>query len=105
MKLKILSAALLVSASIGAAHAQDIIATAGTDWRGFFIGGNIGGAWSHTCDDWEPGATIRNNPALANRFYNRDCPNNGDFIGGVDLGYNFQYEQWVWGLKLDYEAV
>ena len=44
-------------------------------------------------------------PGLANTFYNRNCPNNGNFIGGVDLGYNFQYDQWVWGFKADYDAV
>ena len=90
MKLKTL-AALLALASIGAAQAQDIITTATTDWRGFYVGGNIGGAWNHTCSSWDPGPLIRGNPALANAFYNRDCPNNGNFIGGVDLGYNFQY--------------
>jgi outer membrane immunogenic protein len=99
-------AALLALASIaGAAHAQDVIATVQNPWEGFFAGANIGGAWNHTCSSWEPGPTIRNNPTLANAFYNRDCPNNGNFIGGVDVGYNFQYDQWVWGLKADYEAI
>jgi len=98
--------ALLALASLaGAAHAQDVIATVQNPWEGFFAGANIGGAWNHTCDSWEPGPTIRNNPALANRFYNRDCPSNGNFIGGVDFGYNFQVDQWVWGFKLDYDAV
>ena len=103
MKLTTFSAALL--ASVGAAQAQDIITTAGTDWRGFFVGANIGGAWNHTCQSWTPGPVITGNPALATAFYNRNCPNNGNFIGGVDLGYNFQYDQWVWGFKADYEAV
>src|SRR5271165_5931670 len=104
MKISGISAALFALASV-AAQAQDIITTAGTDWRGFFVGANIGGAWNHTCQSWDPGPGIRNNPTLATAFYNRDCPNNGNFIGGVDLGYNFQYDQWVWGLKADYDAV
>src|SRR5271166_4568018 len=106
MKLKTLAASLAL-ASVGAAQAQDIITTAGTDWRGFFAGANIGGAWNHTCQSWEPGSAITSGsyPGLANAFYNRSCPNNGNFIGGVDLGYNFQYDQWVWGLKADYDAV
>jgi outer membrane immunogenic protein len=105
MKLKILSASLLALGSIGAAQAQDIITTVTNPWAGFYVGGNIGGAWNHTCQSWTPGPGIKGNPALANAFYNRNCPNNGNFIGGVDLGYNFQYEQWVWGLKADYDAV
>src|ERR1022692_1226165 len=105
MKVSTFSAALLALASVGAAQAQDIITSAGTDWRGFFVGANIGGAWNHTCQSWTPGPGITGNPALATAFYNRNCPSNGNFIGGVDLGYNFQYDQWVWGLKADYDAV
>src|SRR5271170_1741581 len=94
MKRRIFPAMLITWAALGTAHAQDIIATSTTDWRGFYAGGNIGGAWNHTCNSWEPGPLIRGNPALADAFYNRNCPNNGNFIGGVDLGYNFQFEQW-----------
>src|SRR5208282_2570793 len=105
MKVSTLSAALLALASVGAVQAQDIITTVNNPWEGFYAGANIGGAWNHTCQSWTPGPGITGNPALANAFYNRNCPNNGNFIGGVDLGYNFQYNQWVWGFKADYEAV
>jgi outer membrane immunogenic protein len=98
--------ALLALASLaGAAHAQDVIATVQNPWEGFFAGANIGGAWNHTCSSWTPGPGITDNPTLANAFYNRDCPSNGNFIGGVDFGYNFQFDQWVWGIKADYEAI
>ncbi len=106
MKLTTLgSAALVALASLGAAQAQDMNSTAYKPWEGFFAGLNIGGAWNHTCSSWTPGPTITGNPALASAFYNRNCPNNGNFIGGVDLGYNFQIDQWVWGFKADYDAV
>jgi outer membrane immunogenic protein len=106
MKFTCRAAALLaLTAVAGAASAQDVIATVQNPWEGWFLGANIGGAWNHTCDSWEPGPTITGNPALANAFYNRDCPNNGNFIGGIDGGYNFQIDQWVWGFKIDYEAV
>jgi opacity protein-like surface antigen len=105
----IFSIALIASASAGLAQAQqDVIATANSsDWRGFYIGADIGGTWNHMCESWEPGAAITsgNYPGLTNRFYNRDCPDNGNLIGDVDLGYNFQYNPWVWGFKLDYDAV
>jgi outer membrane immunogenic protein len=99
-------AALLALTSLaGAAYAQDIIAVQNTPWKGFYAGGNIGGAWDHTCSSWEPGPNITGNPALASSFYNRDCPNKGSFIGGIDLGYNMQIDQWVFGFKADYDAV
>jgi outer membrane immunogenic protein len=106
MKFTCRAAALLaLTAVAGAASAQDVIATVQNPWEGWFIGANIGGAWNHTCSSWEPGPLIRGTPALANAFYNRNCPNNGNFIGGIDGGYNFQIDQWVWGFKADYEAV
>jgi outer membrane immunogenic protein len=105
MKIKLLTAAALTLAAVGAAQAQDVIAVSNNPWEGFFVGANIGGAWNHTCQSWEPGPVITGNPALATAFYNRNCPNNGNFIGGVDLGYNFQIDQWVWGFKADYDAV
>jgi len=106
MKFTCRAAALLaLTAVAGAASAQDVIATVQNPWEGFFVGANIGGAWNHTCQSWEPGPNITSNATLSNAFYNRNCPNNRNFIGGVDLGYNFQIDQWVWGLKADYDAV
>jgi outer membrane immunogenic protein len=105
MKKASLSAAVLALASIaGAASAQDVISTAGTNWRGFYAGGNLGGAWNSTCNSWTPnGGNGISNPAIATAFYNRNCPNNGAFIGGLQIGYNFQKDQLVWGFGLDYE--
>ena len=82
MKVRTFWGVLLALASVGAAQAQDSITTVDTDWRGFYVGANIGGAWNHTCTNWTPNSGI-SNPAIATAFYNRDCPNNGTFIGGV----------------------
>jgi outer membrane immunogenic protein len=103
MKLVCRSAALLALAAVGAtASAQDVIATASEQWKGFYAGGNIGGAWNTTCNSWTPNNGI-SIPAVATAFYNRTCPNNSTFIGGVQIGYNFQSDQLVWGFGLDYE--
>jgi outer membrane immunogenic protein len=83
----------------GAAYAQDVIATVQNPWEGFYAGVNIGGAWNSTCNTWTQ--NILNNNTGA--FNNRDCPNNGVFVGGVQIGYNFQYNQLVWGFGLDYD--
>jgi opacity protein-like surface antigen len=94
--------ALVLIAS--AAGAQDVITTSDSMWRGFYLGGNLGGAWNSTCNTWSPnGGNGVSNPTLATAFYNRDCPNNGAFIGGIQLGYNFQSGPLVWGFGLDYE--
>jgi outer membrane immunogenic protein len=104
MKLKSRLAALLALTSIaGAASAQDVIATVSNQWAGFYIGGNIGGAWNSTCNTWELNSANAIPPAVSNAFNNRDCPNNGVFVGGVQLGYNFQFNEWVWGFGLDYD--
>jgi outer membrane immunogenic protein len=103
MKLTSRVAALIALASLsGAAAAQDVIATQNNPWEGFYAGGNLGGAWNSTCNSWTPSGPIIN-PAIANAFYNRNCPNNGVFVGGLQIGYNFQYNQLVWGFGLDYD--
>jgi outer membrane immunogenic protein len=107
MNLVCRSAALLALTAVGAAaSAQDVIATSNKPWKGFYVGANIGGAWNSTCNSWTPnnGNGI-SNPAIAAAFYNRDCPNNSTFIGGVLIGYNFQRDNLVWGFGLDYEKL
>src|SRR5271163_315883 len=93
------SAAFLALASIaGAASAQS-----DNPWAGLYAGANVGGAWNNTCNSWTPnGATI--DPAIATAFYNRNCPNNSAFVGGAQIGYNFQYKKLVWGFGADLDA-
>ena len=98
MKLPSRLAGLTVLALMGgAASAQAVIAVANNPWAGFYVGANIGGAWNNTCNSWSlngPGACA---PDFSAAFNNRNCPNNGVFVGGVEIGYNFQYNQIVWG--------
>lgn len=103
MKLLHRFAALVAFASVaGVASAQGVITTASgiEDWHGFYLGLNAGGAWNTTCNTWTANGPLVNTAA----FNNRNCPNNGVFVGGGQIGYNFQYNAWVWGFSLDYEA-
>jgi outer membrane autotransporter protein len=59
-------------------------------WTGFYIGGNIGGAWSTS--------TLSDNHT--NVSFDRD--NNG-FIGGVQIGYNYQIRNLVLGVEWDFD--
>ena len=102
MKLPRSAAALVILGSITAvASAQNVITTSsGTGWEGFYAGVNLGGIWNSTCNTWDAQTS---SAALNNALNNRDCPNGGVFAGGVQFGYNFQYQQIVWGLGVDWD--
>jgi len=56
------------------------------NWTGFYVGGNIGGAWGMLdATDVTTGATV--------------SPNNGGFAGGGQIGYDYQIGQWVIGIR------
>ena len=59
-------------------------------WRGFYLGGNIGGAWGSS--------SVSDN--LTSTSFDRD--NNG-FIGGVQVGYNYQIGNLVLGVEWDFD--
>ena len=56
------------------------------NWTGFYIGANIGGAWANR--------DVRD-PFLGVNFNNGNS--NGTFIGGGQLGYNWQFGYAVLG--------
>lgn len=60
-------------------------------WTGFYVGGNIGGAWSN--DSW-------NDRLFVTNFNNG---NNGAFIGGGQIGGNYQIGQFVIGGEWDFD--
>jgi|SRR5579864_53 len=67
-------------------------------WTGFYIGANIGGAWSHD------NATLSfPDPTLS--FLDPITVNTGRAaaIGGFQEGFNWQFDpRWVWGLEADW---
>jgi len=68
------------------------------NWTGFYIGGNVGGAWQHgsgTTNFVQDGA-FPNNPRA-------DSVNSSSVIGGVHGGYNWQAAQWVLGVEADWD--
>jgi len=57
------------------------------NWSGFYIGGNGGGAWSHTCwDDLGLGLT-------------EGCHNASGGVGGGQVGFNWQTGPVVFGVE------
>jgi len=60
-------------------------------WAGFYIGGNIGGAWFHR----EVTDSVFG--------FNFDNGGNGVFIGGGQLGFNAQFSNVVLGVEWDFD--
>jgi outer membrane immunogenic protein len=66
------------------------------NWTGFYIGLNVGGSWGHQDNDL---VTV---PGGVTLFSNSD--NLDGFIGGGQIGYNWQADQWVFGLEADFQG-
>jgi outer membrane immunogenic protein len=62
-------------------------------WTGFYLGGNIGGAWVHR-------DVI--DPFLGVSFGSGNS--NGVFIGGGQLGYNWQINYFVLGIEAEFDG-
>jgi outer membrane immunogenic protein len=59
-------------------------------WTGFYLGGNLGGAW------------VQNN--WTDSVYALDFnSSNGRFIGGGQLGFNYQLGSVVWGVEGEFD--
>jgi outer membrane immunogenic protein len=60
-------------------------------WTGLYIGANIGGAWSHTSiNDTVTGASLGFD--------------NSGFIGGGQIGFNYQINRFVLGVEWDIDG-
>jgi outer membrane immunogenic protein len=81
-------------------------------WTGFYIGGNAGAAWRHHDDDFlffDParytsiGVTVLTpTTGFCGGFFD-DCGdrNRTVFTGGGQVGFNWQFGQFVWGVEGD----
>jgi outer membrane immunogenic protein len=72
------------------------------DWSGFYIGGQLGGAWSDL--DWQyQNANYFNTlgPVVVGNNFSQGP---SGVIGGILGGYNYQTGPWVFGLELSASA-
>ena len=79
------------------------------NWTGFYIGGHIGGAWADLNGNDRFDHFDRNN-CFTNDFVvcfddNGFGRNRGRFIGGGQIGFNYQINQWVWGVEGQISAI
>jgi outer membrane immunogenic protein len=79
------------------ALASDLLPMPGTAWGGFYVGGQLGGAWSDT--DWRYDNHNWFNtigPALVGTNFDIDV---SGIIGGGQAGFNYQSGSWVLGVE------
>jgi outer membrane immunogenic protein len=97
MKSTILAAAVLAALTTTGAMAADVVASepapvaAMYNWSGLYAGANIGGGWSHIEWAYVLGGNTANH-------------NGSDVLGGLQIGYNFQSDNIVYGLEADISA-
>jgi outer membrane immunogenic protein len=65
-------------------------------WTGFYVGGNVGYSWG----PWD----TTSNQKVFNFESTTASPKVDGVIGGLQVGYNWQYNpQWVFGLEADFQ--
>jgi outer membrane immunogenic protein len=77
------------------------------NWTGFYIGAHIGGAWAdrNGHDRFDGNNCFWAGASLVCFDDNDFGRNRGRFIGGGQLGFNYQVGQWVWGVEGQISAV
>jgi outer membrane immunogenic protein len=69
------------------------------NWTGFYVGGNIGYSWGRSSDT----STLTNGAGTV-LFSSADKSNLDGVVGGGQIGYNWQMQNWVWGLEADIQG-
>ncbi|MGY2905092.1 outer membrane protein [Bradyrhizobium sp. URHC0002] len=104
----IAASALAAMVATSAASAADLAARPYTkapllepiyNWTGFYIGGNVGYSWGRSSDT----STLTNGAGTV-LFTSADRANMDGVIGGGQIGYNWQVQNWVWGLEADFQG-
>jgi outer membrane immunogenic protein len=104
-RLAVGTTALLVTALAAPVHAADLppapsykapvmAPMVGYNWTGFYVGANVGGGFANT---------TATSTALNIPFATINGKLNG-VIGGGEVGYNYQYTNWVFGVEADFQG-
>jgi outer membrane immunogenic protein len=93
-------------ATVGAAAAADMpvkapiykapVVVPPYNWTGFYVGLNAGGSWGHQDNSL---VTVPGGVTVFSNSNNLD-----GFIGGGQIGYNWQSDHWVFGLEADFQG-
>jgi outer membrane immunogenic protein len=69
------------------------------NWTGFYIGGNVGYSWGRSSDT----STLTNGAGTV-LLTSTDKTDLNGIVGGGQIGYNWQMQNWVWGLEADIQG-
>jgi outer membrane immunogenic protein len=69
------------------------------NWTGFYIGGNVGYGWGRSRDD----SSLTNGTGTV-LFTSSDRSDLNGVVGGGQIGYNWQIQNWLWGLEADIQG-
>jgi outer membrane immunogenic protein len=69
------------------------------NWTGFYIGGNVGYSWGRSSD-----TSTLTNTAGTGLFAGTDKADLNGVIGGGQIGYNWQMQNWLVGLEADIQG-
>jgi outer membrane immunogenic protein len=69
------------------------------DWTGFYIGGNLGYSWGRSSD-----TTTITNAVGTVLFSAADRTDLNGIVGGGQIGYNWQMQNWLVGLEADIQG-
>jgi outer membrane immunogenic protein len=123
----IATAAFAVTAAIPAASAADlaprpytkapVMVDPGYNWSGFYIGGNVGYSWGRERTDGDLTGTqnvsvfrtagpdlISSTTTAVAALPLSSRANMDGFIGGAQIGYNWQSGKWLFGVEADIQG-
>jgi outer membrane immunogenic protein len=79
-------------------YASETFVVPGYNWSGVYIGGNIGYGWGRSSDS--AGLSPGGPPVFTDTL--RSTMNG--IVGGGQIGYNSQMQNWLWGLEADFQG-
>jgi len=84
-------------------------------WTGWYVGLNAGAIWSNNNDTDIVSAGVFNPAGFVPDIMNQGARgataslsnggNNAGFIGGGQIGYNWQVTNWLWGIEADIQGI
>jgi outer membrane immunogenic protein len=69
------------------------------DWTGFYVGGNLGYSWGRSSD-----TSAITNGAGTLVFSSVDRTDLNGIVGGGQIGYNWQMQNWLFGFEADIQG-
>jgi outer membrane immunogenic protein len=96
---KFLTRGIALLALMGASSAQ----AANYNWNGFYLGGNLGYSWGRSSTDYTLGQVTGGGVAGTGLDAASSSIDLKGMLGGLQLGYNWQRTNWVFGLETDFQ--